>query len=299
MTLQEILKKVWSKTLTIEDEQYYVEHFMSDEEKQIGKPLFKMNKEEEAQYMAATYNNEVGDLEGFDCPKCLNKGFIRFVKDGRPTDAPCNCWSIRETINKMKNSGLGNLLGLYKFENYKCEEKWQQNVYDKAHEFLKDNKNWFYFGGQAGAGKSMICTAMVRELIKQGMAVKYMLWIDDGLELKQSVMDSEAYSAKIEELKNAQVLYIDDLFKTEKNTEPTPADIKLAFEILNYRYNKARMEKSKRYITIISSERSIQEILKFDEALGSRIYEMTKPDYYLFIPKSKNRNYRLKGMEGI
>ena len=194
----------------------------------------------------------------------------------------------------MEKSGLGNLLKLYSFDKFECNEDWQQLIYDKAKAFVNDDKNWFYIGGNSGSGKSHLCTAIVKELLKQGLPTKYMLWLDESVAIKQAVTNSAEYQSLMNEIKNTQVLYIDDFLKTGKNEEPTQADIKLAMEILNYRYNQARSDKSKRYITIISSERSVGEITNYDEATGSRITEMTKPDYYLYIAPDKNKNYRLK-----
>ena len=98
------------------------------------------------------------------------------------------------------------------------------------------------------------------------------------------------YQPKIREIKHAEVLYIDDLFKTGY----TKADIRLAFEIINYRYNISRSDKSKRYITIISCEYELSNIVEVDEALGSRIVEMTKPKYSLYIENDGNKNFRMK-----
>ena len=70
--------------------------------------------------------------------------------------------------------------------------------------------------------------------------------------------------------KTVEVLYIDDLFKTEQGRNPTTADVNIAFEILNYRYRNPEL------ITIISSERTIQDIVKIDEAVGSRIFEKSR-----------------------
>lgn len=294
-TLQQILKKIFTNTATVDDEQYYIDHFMSEEEKQVGKPLFKMNKDEELKYQVLMHNNRQGELTGYDCPKCKNRGDFATGKNGYFALLECNCLSIRRTIRLMEESGLGNLLKVYSFDKFECKEDWQKYIFDKAKAFVTDdNKNWFYIGGNSGAGKSHLCTAIVRELLKRGLPTKYMLWLDESVALKQSVTSSESYQELMNEIKNTQVLYIDDFLKTGKNEEPTQADIKLAMEILNYRYNKARSDKSKRWITIISSERSIGEILDYDEATGSRITEMTKPDYYLFIAKDKSKNYRLK-----
>ena len=70
-----------------------------------------------------------------------------------------------------------------------------------------------------------------------------MLWRDIAVKLKSVVNDFNEYERLISPLKNADVLYIDDFFKTGKdrvgNTmRPTEADCNLAFEIINYRYNQ-------------------------------------------------------------
>ena len=59
-------------------------------------------------------------------------------------------------------------------------------------------------------------------------------------------------------------------------------DVNLAFEIINARYNTSGL------ITLISSERTLDELMRIDEATASRIYERTK----------QNRNhYNLAGKE--
>lgn len=67
----------------------------------------------------------------------------------------------------------------------------------------------------------------------------------------------------MEPLKKVKVLYIDDFFKGSV----TSGDINLAFELLNSRYI------SPDKITIISSELTIEQILKYDAAIGGRIAE--------------------------
>ena len=85
----------------------------------------------------------------------------------------------------------------------------------------------------------------------------------------------------VEPLKRVKVLYIDDLFKTGKGQQPTTGDVNLAFELINARYNDSRL------LTVIASERSINEILDIDEGVGSRIYERAK-EYYADLRGRKN-----------
>jgi DNA replication protein DnaC len=133
--------------------------------------------------------------------------------------------------------------------------------------------------GSVGSGKTHLCTAICGALLDQGKFVRYMLWRDESVKLKAIVNDGE-YEAEIKPLKNCQVLYIDDLFKGGA----TAADIKLAFEILNSRYNR-------RLTTIISCEKTPEELLAIDEALGSRIYERSKGNCVVI---HGSKNWRLR-----
>lgn len=46
---------------------------------------------------------------------------------------------------------------------------------------------------------------------------------------------------------------------------------------------------------IISTEKSVQDILEFDEAVGSRIVEMCQNNIITF-PRGIENNYRLRGV---
>lgn len=251
-----------------------------------------------------SYNSTPGNLhevDGYDCPECLNKGFILVPRqDPRgywdEVNTFCKCQKIRQTIRRLKKSGLENIIRDYTFPRFKADEPWQKAVKDAAVRFVKDDDHtWFFIGGASGAGKTHICTAIAGQYLKRGKSVKYMLWRDDVVKLKASVTDYEAYDKMIHELKTADVLYIDDLFKTGKKDDgsaqrPTPADINIAFELLNYRYNNPAL------VTIISSECRVTDILDIDEAVGGRIAERTTPHGYgINIKPDRSKNYRLKG----
>ena len=82
--------------------------------------------------------------------------------------------------------------------------------------------------------------------------------------------------------KNAKVLLIDDLFKGSISK----SDINIMFELINYRYfNKLPV--------IVSTELSIENLVNIDEALGSRLIEMSK--YFLVGIRNKKLNYRIYG----
>ena len=238
---------------------------------------------------ADAYNATVGGLSGYDCKECLNKGHILTVDNsGASAVRDCECMAIRRTLKRMEKSGLKDLLTDCTFDTFRTDSSWQAYAKQAALSYLEDYRgNWFFAGGQVGAGKTHLCTAIVGELLKQGLSARYMLWRDETVSLKAVITDDEVYSMAITALKEVEILYIDDFLKTEKGKYPTTADINIAFELLNYRYNRREL------VTLISSERPIDNILEIDEAVGSRIYQRTKK-YCIVIEYDRAKNYRLQ-----
>lgn len=227
-----------------------------------------------------------GKLKYMDCPACLNRGFIWYSKKeglGYCEYAyECACVKRRRSLKKIIDSGLYELLEECNFESFKTCEPWQEYAKGKAQEYLEDYKHkWFCALGSVGAGKTHLCTAICGQLLDRGLSVQYMLWLRDSPPLKGIPESMEARTKALDRLANVDVLYIDDFFKNENRGRPTAADIKLAHEIINSRYIK-------RATTLISSEWSINEILGFDEAIGSRIYQRGK-EYILSFTGEKNQ----------
>ena len=264
-----------------------------------------MTAKDYEQAKADAYNSSEGDLDKEDdyhCDICKNKGMIASVVRNEQFGyfsevyKPCKCHKARNAIRRLNKSGLKNVVKEYSFDKYQAEEPWQQTIKNSALQFCKDDDhNFFFIGGQSGAGKTHICTAIAVEYIRKGKEVRYMLWRDEISKIKAVVNEGEEYGNLMNSLKQTDVLYIDDLFKNGKGEDgkpkpPTSADINAAFEIINYRYN------SKNLITIISSERTLTELLEIDEAVAGRIAERAKAGGYCFnLKKDKSRNWRMKG----
>ena len=234
--------------------------------------------------------------DGYICKECKNKAFVFKVvecDDGSFSHvcADCKCAEIRRSIMRMKRSGLKDIIKEYTFDKFETAEPWQKAMKTAATGYAQNPEGWFFLGGQSGAGKTHLCTAICREFLLAGRQVIYMLWRDDIVKIKGAVTDSDEYGNLIDRYKRAEVLYIDDLFKTGKAQDgstmqkPTGADINVAFEIINYRYNNPAL------LTIISSELSEDELLDIDEAVGGRIFERSKS---ISIAKDRARNYRIR-----
>lgn len=244
-------------------------------------------------------NSNIGDLNGYDCSVCKNKGIVFIVKNGEIKGKDCECMTYRRNMWRLEASGLSEFVSECTFDSYQTPEKWQKTVKSRAIEYLEkiksDSHHWFFIGGAVGAGKTHISTAITYSLIQAGMSAKYMMYRDETTVLKGLVnLDPEKYSEQVKLLKSVDVLYIDDLFKMKKpkfakdyeDCRPTNADIKLIFEIINARYC------SKSKITIISSEHDTDTLVDIDEAIGSRIIQ--KCGTFKLNLSPDNKNYRLR-----
>lgn len=228
--------------------------------------------------------------DGIECEKCLNRGYSEVFDETKLSTriVECDCIKARRAVDLIKKSGLGDALKKCTFENFEQKKPHQKIMYQCARDYLDGNgSEWLFYGGQVGSGKTHLCTAVCGELLRQGKEVLYVLWKDESTKLKAEIGDEESYSRDINRLKKVDVLYIDDLFKTNRKQPPTTADVNLAFEIINNRY----VQKDKK--TIISSELTVDDLIAIDEAIGSRIYEKSK-ESCVEISRDEKKNYRLK-----
>lgn len=175
------------------------------------------------------------------------------------------------------------------FANFEVWNEASQRAKDTAVAYYTDFKevrnerrNSILLCGQVGSGKTHLSVALGLNFLKQKIKVVYMPYRDVITKIKQNMLDQEYYIKTLSKYQLCEVLLIDDLFKGKINE----SDINIIFEIINYRYLNFLP-------IIVSSEFSIEKLLNFDEAVGSRIYEMSK-DYVVEIEKDMRNNFRLK-----
>ncbi len=231
--------------------------------------------------------DEGQDMDGYNCPKCNNKGYFYSVRgdDGKDeiVEGVCpECGNIRQSIRFLKMSGLENKT----FDNFTAKSLWQKDLCTLVRAYTSEpNGKWLFLGGQSGCGKTHLCTAALREIVlAHNKQLTVLKWVEASRLLKGLVNDG-GYTGKADKYKRAELLYIDDLFKVGGKSISN-ADIRLAFEILDYRYLKGLQ-------TVISSEFSLDEIITADEAVGGRIKEKAGR-YTAYIKRDREKNYRLK-----
>lgn len=238
-------------------------------------------------YVLENANNQrVVSTDGIECELCFNKEYIlRRNEENMIVLKECSCSVVRRNKKRIENSNLKYLLELYTFDRYKTLESWQEDVKRLAQNYSQNKKDWFYISGQVGSGKTHIAIAILNELIVQNYQFHFLSWREEAPKLKGYIYnDFFKYEKELKEYKQADVLVIDDFFKGSTPTTISEADLRLAFEIINARYNNKK-------ITIITSEHTLQDLKKFDEAIGTRIIEMSR-NSFVSIKKDSRLNIR-------
>ena len=219
--------------------------------------------------------------------KCVICRDLKYIIDDVTDEAsPCKCKIIQDTKERLAKSEISSVLKEKTFNSYdyKIHEECADAMFAAirfCEEFsLTKESRSIIFCGRSGVGKSHLSIAIANNLIEKGIPVIYMPYREIITKLKQNITDDTIYSTLINKYKSEKVLIIDDLFKGRI----TESDVNIMFEIINYRYlNQLPI--------IISTEKTPESILNIDEAIGSRIIEMSKG--YIIEFTASGLNYRL------
>lgn len=239
--------------------------------------------------LKATLEKHAPEPAKYDCPKCEDRGYIFKIQDGYEVAVPCSCLEKRQSIEKLALSNLTEVFRQKTINSFKADKEWQikakNEVLRYINDFLKKETNAsLILVGNPGSGKTHLGIGTMLELIDNNVGCVYKEYITMLTDLKQTSMDETDYIRTLEKYINPRVLFLDDFLKGQ----PTEADRKYIYKIINTRYLKGKP-------MIISTEKSIKEILMFDEAIGSRLLEMSQGNIITF-PRGIENNYRLKGV---
>lgn len=193
----------------------------------------------------------------------------------------CKCQSIRDAMGARDRSGIPpDALAACTWENWKTPENWQRRALAMAQDYVQQiaagDPSWFIICGTPGCGKTTLCTTIFRAIVEGGKPGLYVSWREFARRAKAVGNDRDDFREETEPLKNTPLLYLDDFWKGEIR----PADVHLAFELINARYISKKP-------TILSSENTLEAILRGDEAIGSRLFEMAG-GYYMDCSRARN-----------
>lgn len=228
-------------------------------------------------------------MSQFKCELCKDVGYIiKMQPNAQPLMTPCKCMELERVKRLWKNSGINAEVidkTFSNFEEWSSKSKEMKAIaikYYRSFAAIKERRrNSILLCGNPGSGKTHIALALANNFLKKDIKVVYMSYRDVITSIKQNMIDVEYYKKTLSKYQTCDVLLLDDLYKGKVNG----ADINIIFELINYRYlNNLPL--------IVSTEYTLEKLLGFDEAIGSRIYEMSK-DYIVEI-EGKENNFRLR-----
>ena len=233
--------------------------------------------------------------ESYHCSVCQDKGYIFTTQGEYQMGKKCKCTLLKEAKARLDKSGLGDLLETRTFENYKVIGEYQKFIKKTAIEyvesFLNGDNYSFAVLGQSGVGKTHITTAISKKLLDMGIGVKYYIADEIIQNLQACKFDEENYNNEFNKIVRADVLFIDDLFKSSLtnyyNEEGIKKeDLREIFKVINYRYNK-------KLPILLNSEIHFERFTNIDQAIIGRINEMCNYKYLISIKPDSSKNYRL------
>lgn len=223
----------------------------------------------------------------YNCKKCRDTGVIYNTETN--TAKICECQEKVRYQKMLEGSGISEQFLKIGFKEFETKTSFQKTAKAEAISYVKsfeqierERNNSIAFLGNCGAGKTHLSIAIANNLMAKNIGVLYMPYREVITKIKQVITDEIDYSKAINKYKTARVLLIDD-FSKGKTTE---SDINIMFEIINYRYLNRKP-------IILSSELLQDDLLDFDEAVGSRLIEMAKGR--ILEAKGIENNYRING----
>ncbi len=230
----------------------------------------------------------------YKCKICRDEEVVlKRREDGSEYAMDCECKKERRAERLMKSSKITPKFQSRTFNSFKLDDRPEivKQAYEAAWNYVKgypkrEEKGSVALLGRPGCGKTHLLMAISNNLISKGVGVIYFPWVEGFNELRNNL---DSLDDRIRVLQQADVLFLDDLFKGQDNTpekRPTRFQLEQLFAIINYRYLEDKP-------ILVSSEKTISQLCQMDEAIGSRINEMCR-DFKVTITGGIELNYRLQ-----
>ena len=216
-------------------------------------------------------------LANYECQQCKDElGYLVRDDQGNEKWRICDCVEGRRQKRLFKSSNISGEFQRVTFDNFVLDGRPEcvRSAYYAVQHYLANfeslrgtKNNSIALLGVPGSGKTHLLIAAANTLLAQGIGVLYFPWVEGSNELRDAVAKKADVQAKIDAMKNVDVLFIDDLFKGRK--EVKDFQLEWLFEVVNYRYlNHLQM--------MVSSERYFDQIFSIDEGIGRRIFERSR-----------------------
>jgi DNA replication protein DnaC len=208
------------------------------------------------------------EAANYECDICKDREFIYNIQSN--TAKPCECRQSKQFKRLYKASGIAKVFEGKTFENFFTKTEALKTAKNSAQKFANEySGDSIIICGCVGVGKTHLEIAISNLLLQRNIGVLYMQYRDVLTNLKQNMQISydgqNVYQRELHKYKTAEVLFIDDLFKGKI----TESDINIMYEIVNYRYLN-------NLAIIVTSEFDLANLVQIDEAINTRLIEMSK-----------------------
>lgn len=251
----------------------------------------------------------------YQCPVCKDQtGWLEKV-DGVEKWVICTCIHQRRTQRLLQFSEITESFRNVTFGQFQTDHTDPQVAsmkeaalayYSHYQDLRKQRENSMLLMGVPGCGKTHILTALSNNLMQrkkiedgdgqqQGVSVQYFPYVEGFNNLRD---DFNLLERKMERMKKADVLFIDDLFKPVKQwtkdgyqriPRATAWQIEQMYAVINHRYLN-------HLPILVSTELIMEELVDVDDALASRIVQMCKSFLVTITGPKNDLNHRLKGV---
>jgi DNA replication protein DnaC len=213
---------------------------------------------------------ELSPQDEVQCQICNDRGYLRYdVPVGHPSFGQvyaCECRKLEmahDRIDKLRRISNLSAFSGSSFEDFNADVPGTQAAKEAAMDFALDpTHRWLVLSGPVGVGKTHLGVAIAQFAIEQHMMNAYFAAVPDLMDHLRSAFApgaTEGYDERFEEIRNAQLLVLDDL-GTEN---ATPWAQEKLYQIINHRYIE-------RLPTVITTN---VDLRKIDDRVASRMLD--------------------------
>lgn len=224
------------------------------------------------------------------CEVCQDRGYIAFDRDGYFTTKDCNCTIAKRHMKMLERAEIAEAFEECTFDTFepcsdvvkvakKCALEYA-NTFQPNPESKSGHSLMLL--GEVGSGKTTLGICVMRTILNNGIAALYTPYRDMMHTLKSAVKDEEKYEIALDKYFKPKVLFLDDLYKGM-----TEADVRTLYDLVNARYLAKKP-------VIVTSELTVESMRDIDDAIATRLVEMSRG--YIYELRGNGLNYRLRGL---
>jgi DNA replication protein DnaC len=213
---------------------------------------------------------EISPQDEVQCQICNDRGYLRYdVPVGHPSFGQvyaCECRKLEmahDRIDKLRRLSNLSAFSGSSFEDFDPAIQGTVHAFEEAMSFAQDpSHRWLVLSGPVGVGKTHLAVAIAQYAIEQHTMNAYFAAVPDLMDHLRSAFApgaTEGYDQRFEEIRNAQLLVLDDL-GTEN---ATPWAQEKLYQIINHRYIE-------RLPTVITTNADLRKI---DDRIASRMLD--------------------------